>query len=679
MYASVLVVLVLVSQRLFGRVMAPRWRYGLSMLVLLRLLLPVAPESAFSLSNLAPSNKAVPLPVVPAAPVVPIEVMDNHSYRVDVGAFAVDLENMGSTSVEAEVASSAPPAPISATAILSWVWLSGAVLVLLWAGLRHLALMRWLRCVGRPADDNLVALFESCGGRGVALVEVPGLRTAAAVGVFRPRVVLPDEICSALSEDELAHVFAHELAHIRKGDLALNWLVVLAQALHWFNPFAWLGLRRLLAEREIARDAFVVRDEGAAGRSSYGQTLIKVLEAFQPTRLSPGAAPVFTHKPEIRRRIAMIANNRWNSRLAGLFSLILAACLSVGTFTSARADDDDEKKERREHAERENRDREKGDRDRERGEREHRDGEKGDRDRERGEREHRDGEKGDRERDEREHGDRERREREHGEREHADRKDGDRGHEEREHRDRERGEREHRDREGGDREHREREHRDREGGDREHGEREHADRERREREHRERDHEGDRGRRDGEFERHIDELHGAIREAEERGQEDRAHSLKKELKAVTKEREQHRAGAEREKSARREHSERDRDHDEFERKIHQARTRVRELAEVGKIEEAENLEREIEQALSQREEHAERSERERHERSEQEHRERERSVREHRETKHVEREHREREREEGGQADRLERQLHEMAERIQQLERELEKLRHKER
>src|SRR6516164_5762977 len=50
--ASVLILLVLLLQRLLRRRLTPRLRYALSVLVLCRLLLPVAPSSSFSFENL---------------------------------------------------------------------------------------------------------------------------------------------------------------------------------------------------------------------------------------------------------------------------------------------------------------------------------------------------------------------------------------------------------------------------------------------------------------------------------------------------------------------------------------------------------------------------------------------------------------------------------------------------
>ena len=53
-------------------------------------------------------------------------------------------------------------------------------------------------------------------------------------------------------------VLLHELAHLKRHDLAVNWLLGLLQSVHWFNPALWLVFRRVRADREVACDELVL-------------------------------------------------------------------------------------------------------------------------------------------------------------------------------------------------------------------------------------------------------------------------------------------------------------------------------------------------------------------------------------------------------------------------------------
>ena len=90
--------------------------------------------------------------------------------------------------------------------------------------------MRWLVCwikVKRTVcevDPQLIHLVESISKRiglrrRVRLLVTAGRIGPAVVGLFRPTVLLPKVIVDGKSPRELEPILAHELIHIRRGDL----------------------------------------------------------------------------------------------------------------------------------------------------------------------------------------------------------------------------------------------------------------------------------------------------------------------------------------------------------------------------------------------------------------------------------------------------------------------------
>jgi beta-lactamase regulating signal transducer with metallopeptidase domain len=59
----------------------------------------------------------------------------------------------------------------------------------------------------------------------------------------------------SFSTEELRFVFLHELAHVRRRDILMSWLMALLQVVHWFNPLVWFAFSRWRADRELACDA----------------------------------------------------------------------------------------------------------------------------------------------------------------------------------------------------------------------------------------------------------------------------------------------------------------------------------------------------------------------------------------------------------------------------------------
>ncbi len=82
---------------------------------------------------------------------------------------------------------------------------------------------------------------------------------AVAVGFLKPMILLPVAWVTELQPDMIEAVIAHELAHIRRGDLWVNLLQRLVETLLFYHPAVWWLSRRLRIDRELCCDELVVR------------------------------------------------------------------------------------------------------------------------------------------------------------------------------------------------------------------------------------------------------------------------------------------------------------------------------------------------------------------------------------------------------------------------------------
>lgn len=286
-HAAVLAGVVWGLERTLCRTLSPRWRYGLWLLVVVRLIIPIAPGSPLSLFNLvdlAPGSLGgflcqilgLPSPVPVSLPESPHPLADTPSWFL--GALAL--------------------------------WVPGALVlgVLLWRDLQRLhdALG------GTPVldPDTLGLLVQSkavmCVRREVELVETARMSSPAITGWLRPRLLLPEGLLPRLTRDETRFLFLHELAHVKRWDIALNWVLAVVQVLHWFNPVVWFALRRLLTVREEVCDDLVLRRSFHGAAREYGLTLIRLLEECAPRRLLPAYAGVLDDIRSLRQRVRCI-------------------------------------------------------------------------------------------------------------------------------------------------------------------------------------------------------------------------------------------------------------------------------------------------------------------------------------------------------------------------------------
>ena len=145
--------------------------------------------------------------------------------------------------------------------------------------------LRRLTAAAAPVDDERwLSLRDEIAARLGVRRRVPLLLANMAVGTWgllRPRIVLPAE---ALDWDDARAraVLAHELAHVRRGDWAVQLAADALCAVFWFNPLSSIVARRLRDESERACDD-VVLDTGCRTRPMPATCSI--------ARASRGAAP----------------------------------------------------------------------------------------------------------------------------------------------------------------------------------------------------------------------------------------------------------------------------------------------------------------------------------------------------------------------------------------------------
>lgn len=189
------------------------------------------------------------------------------------------------------------PAPDTAAAVrplsrIAALWTIGALVFLMPLALGVLRTVR-LRRHARPIEGAdwsalLGELRDRLGlNRPVALYEADAALMPMTWGVRRPVVLLP---LSARDWPDRPRriVLLHELAHVKRCDVAAQMLGRVACALYWFHPLAWYALRRLRIERELACDDCVVLAGERA--TDYAAELLQIARSYRPVYFAAAVA-----------------------------------------------------------------------------------------------------------------------------------------------------------------------------------------------------------------------------------------------------------------------------------------------------------------------------------------------------------------------------------------------------
>lgn len=300
--SSWMILAVLFIRWAFSSRISMRLRYGLWLLVLIRLLIPVNFfESTISIQTM------VPVPPMAEYTEILQQIPESEMNTAPQGAASAEIR---------------PGA--SAGEVLTLLWITGSTVacaVMLGSNWLFAARLRRNRC-----------LLEYCISP-VPIYVSEGVDSPCLVGLFRPIIYVTPETAKGSAFD---HVLAHELTHLRHFDHVFSLLRCLALALHWFNPLVWLAVMVSREDGELACDEGTLAWLGDEARAGYGETLIQLT-----CQTKKGGTPMLTattmtaSKKSLRTRIRSIAGKQKSTTLAVALVILLSLLATGCAFTDA--------------------------------------------------------------------------------------------------------------------------------------------------------------------------------------------------------------------------------------------------------------------------------------------------------------------------------------------------------
>ena len=294
--------------------------------VLLRLLIPVYIPSQYSVYSIFGGLFSGDSPADPVSETVllPIDggMAGQNLPTPDVWAAARDLPTAR------EQAKTMSIAPITA------IWVAGMIAAGIFFAVVYFKNRRALRFTSIIGENDFLDewLAEHRLLRPVAIAQSDRVTTPLAVGLVKPRIILP----KSMDMDDrqlLGYVLAHEYCHIKRCDALWKMLLVLALCVHWFNPMVWAMFVLANRDLELTCDAMVLRRFGAETRTAYAYTLISMAE--QRSRFAP--LHIGYSRNATEERIVSIMKNKKASLLASILAIALVSVLTVGVLAASGA------------------------------------------------------------------------------------------------------------------------------------------------------------------------------------------------------------------------------------------------------------------------------------------------------------------------------------------------------
>lgn len=351
---ALVIAVLLAAGPLLGRRFTAKWRYWAWLLIAVRLLLPVGitlPQPVVTLPQpqgefTYPVSREEPAPTEPAPVGDPIQVVpgaaENDPYQQIEAGTTAPTGPSTETPKPAEPAITPTPAGTRSIPVMEavgWCWAAGTALFLLWQLGSYLALRAKLSRSRRPlTDEAILAVLEresaAAGLRKPLPVYTAAVGSPMIVGAIKPTLLLPE---LELSTEQLSLVFRHELIHYRRRDIWYKLLLMLANAIHWFNPMVWLMVYAADRDLELSCDEAVVAGRDEAYREEYGRCLLAVVRAGM-SRRTLFTTNFYSGKKTLKNRLATILDTTKKRRGTLALAALLLAAAVAGSLVACTPD-----------------------------------------------------------------------------------------------------------------------------------------------------------------------------------------------------------------------------------------------------------------------------------------------------------------------------------------------------
>jgi TonB family protein len=225
-------------------------------------------------------------------------------------ALAVGAPSLAFTETATVPSQASSRSSISRLVTPAWMLGAGLSLVILVVGLTRLL---WLASHARPVEPGTwTRLADEIGRdfslrRPVQLLQSEHPSLLVTWGLLRPKVILP-RAAQSWTEDRVAIVLRHELAHIRRGDWIVQIAGELLRTAYWFNPLLWIACSRLRQESEQACDDEVLTS-GVDG-ADYATHLVDLARLLKSEAAPRLPAPAIARSSSLERRIRAMLDDR---------------------------------------------------------------------------------------------------------------------------------------------------------------------------------------------------------------------------------------------------------------------------------------------------------------------------------------------------------------------------------
>ena len=356
-FGSVTGFIILQIKNLLKNKINKRYAYLLWMILVIKLIIPFGPESNISLFNNIPINYK--MKNILSSNTTKLDNTNSNSNDTKSNNYISTEdttnevnstvstsednhsinENNENVTQESQVVNNAHSIPIIGiksdkfSKILFFVWLFGFVFSAVTYMIIYICFIKDLKKCSKLKYQRMEKILKNCKSqlninKNIQIIVYDKISSPSIVGMFKVKIILPRNLIN-LSEEELRHIFLHELCHYKNKDNYMDNLLGLLQWIHWFNPLIYYYFKKMRNDMEICCDESVLNLLNEDEHNKYGITMLNVLEKINSNYKMRVGLNMANDKKTIKERINLIKNNKNFSKKSKLFTLTGIICLLV--------------------------------------------------------------------------------------------------------------------------------------------------------------------------------------------------------------------------------------------------------------------------------------------------------------------------------------------------------------
>lgn len=329
-YCAVIVMVL----RLFMQKLPKVYSYGLWLVVFLRFVCPVFPESSYSLVRFEPQEiwQGISDDMKVSGETETVErdavkgskesITDGETQTGNLQGEKIPAENSAvnygkgtdgqKQNAFVEIGEKIPWRTWAG--IAGMIWLAGAMALILYNIWSVFRLQKQL--AGAEYQEDNIYMADN-------------LRTPFVLGIIKPRIYLPAD----LDRREREVVLVHEKIHIKRKDYLIKSAAFFIVSLHWFNPLAWLSYYLMCKDMEMSCDEIVIEKMGQEIKKDYSASLLSLASGVKMDSLRMTAFG----EGNVRKRIVRVLGYQKPSMKAGVLgSVILVTAMAGLMFNSVK-------------------------------------------------------------------------------------------------------------------------------------------------------------------------------------------------------------------------------------------------------------------------------------------------------------------------------------------------------